>query len=41
MRKIRIQNTKPKKEKHTNKDEIDFWDLILEASRLGLFPKIP
>lgn len=41
MRKIRIQNTNSTKKKKKEEDEWNFWDLILEASRLGIFPKVP
>ncbi len=41
MRKIRHQKAKPKKEKIRKEDEINFWDVLLEASCLGLFPKMP
>jgi len=41
MKKIKSHKTMPQKDRIRNEDEIDFWDLLLEASKLGLFPKMP
>jgi len=41
MKKNRIQNTRSGKAKNKEEDETDFYDLILEIMRIGLFPKMP
>jgi len=35
MKKNKSQKTKSKKDKKRKEDEINFWDLMLESSRLG------
>ncbi|MFX1344129.1 MAG: hypothetical protein ACFFBC_00200 [Promethearchaeota archaeon] len=41
MRKNRFQKTRSGKSKDKEQEEMDVWDLLLEASKLGLFPKMP
>jgi len=39
MKKNKSQKPNSTKDTKRKEDEIDLWDLLLEASKLGLFPK--
>jgi len=40
MKKNKNQKTNSKKDTKRKEDEINLWDLLLEASKLGIFPKM-
>ena len=41
MKKIKVQKTRLGKAKNEEEEETDFYDIILEIMRSGLFPKMP
>jgi len=41
MKKNKSQKANSKKDNERKEDEMNFWDLLLEASKLGIFPKMP
>lgn len=41
MKKNRFRKTGAGKPKNKEEDEMNLWEDLLEASKLGLFPKVP